>query len=420
MKMFLVGLITFGTAFADVVTDWNAVMRTTVSAESPQAQSRFAAITHLAVFEAVNAITKDHKPYLGTITAAEGATPEAAAVAAAHRVLRNYFPASAVNLDAARVRSLSAIPDSPSKTAGLAVGEAAAAAMIALRANDGSGTPMPYTPSNAVGFWQPTPPAFAAGAFFHWGKVTPFGIARVDQFRPKPPPAMTSGEYRRDYNEVKEVGGVFSTDRPQDRADVARFASMTSPVPLWNSVAVQVSAAQRTPLTENARLFALLNMAICDASIAVFDAKYFYQFWRPVTAIRAGDTDGNPKTDPDPIYTPFINTPPYPSHPSGFGGLSNAARYVLEGFFGGGRQPAITLSLAALPGVTLRYTKFRQITDDIADARVYGGIHFRFEQDAAEVLGRRVARYVQKHNLRCTRGGSCDDREESRDDEDEQ
>ena len=417
MKMFLIGMLTIGAALADVVTDWNAVMRATVSAESPQAQARFAAITHLAVFEAVNAITKDYKPYLGTVTAVQGATPEAAAVAAAHRVLRNYFPASSVSLDAARVSSLSAIPDSPSKTAGLAAGEAAAAAMIARRANDGSGTPMPYTPSNAVGFWQPTPPAFAAGAFFHWGKVTPFGIFRADQFRSKPPPALTSGEYRRDYNEVKEVGGIFSADRPQDRADLARFAAMTGPVQLWNPVAVQMSVARRTPLAENARLFALLNMAICDASIAVFDSKYFYQFWRPVTAIRAGDTDGNPKTDPDPVFTPFITTPPYPSHPSGHGSLSNAARYVLEDFFGSGRQPAITLSNAALPGVTLRYTKFRQITDDIADARVYGGIHFRFEQDAAEVLGRRVARYVQQHNLRCARANKCDDGD---DEEDEQ
>ena len=322
MKVFVMGVLMMRAALGDVITDWNQIMRVTVSAQSPQAQARFAAITQLAVFEAVNAITKDYKPYLGTITAFRGATPEAAAVAAAHQVLRNYFPGSAASLDADRARSLAMIPDSPSKSAGIAVGQAAAAALIARRTNDGSGTPIPYTPLNGVGFWQPTPPAFAAGAFLHWGKVTPFGIVRAGQFRSKPPPKLTSSEYRRDYNEVKEVGGVPSNARPQDRADVAQFAALTSPVALWNAVAAQLIAAERTSLAGNARMFARLNMAICDASIAVYEAKYFYHFWRPVTAIRAGDTDGNPRTEPDPAFTPFITTPSYPSYPSGHGSLT--------------------------------------------------------------------------------------------------
>ena len=411
MRVFLLGVLLMRAAFADVVTDWNEIMRVTVIAEGPPTQARFAAITQLAVFEAVNAITQDYKPYVGSITAAQGASPEAAVVAAAHQVLTNYFPGSAANLDANRARSLALIPDGPSKTAGIAVGQAAAAAMIARRANDGSGTPIPYTPLSGVGLWQPTPPALVAGAFLHWGRVTPFGILRGDQFRSKRPPKLTSSEYRRDYNEVKAVGGVLSTARPDDRADVARYAASTSPVQLWNPVGVQLSAAQRLSLSENARMFALLNMAICDASIAVFEAKYFYHFWRPVTAIRAGDTDGNPRTDLDPAFTPFIATPAYPSYPSGHGSLSNAARYVLEGIFGGGRH-SITLSNPALAGVTLQYTKLRHITDDIADARVYGGIHFRFEQDEAEVLGRRVARFVLKHNLRCVRADACEDSDE--------
>jgi hypothetical protein len=415
MKIVFAAVLMTSTAMADAVTDWNAIMRATINAQNPLAQARFAAITHLAVFEAVNAITRDYKPYLGTITAPAGASPDAAAVAAAHRVLRTYFPGNAASLDADEARSLAMIPDSVAKTNGILVGEAAAAAMIALRANDGSAAQLPYAPVGGVGFWQPTPPAFSPGMFLHWGRVTPFGMVRPDQFRPKPPPALTSSQYKRDYNEVKEVGNVNSTARPQDRSDVARFAAATSPVQLWNPVALQVGAAERTSLSENARVFALLNMAMCDASIAVFEAKYFYHFWRPVTAIRAGDTDGNPRTEPGSDFTPFVTTPLYPSYPSGHGGLSNAARYVLERIFGSGRQSTITLSNPALPDVTLRYTKFRQITDDMADARVYGGIHFRFEQDEAELLGRRVARYVQNSNLRCLQADRCADAEDEND-----
>jgi hypothetical protein len=405
----LIALVT-QVALADAVTDWNVVLRTTISAETPQAQSRFSAITHLAVFEAVNAISRDYEPYLRTVNAAPGSSPEAAAIAAAHQVLTNYFPDRVTNLDADRARSLATIPDSTAKTDGIAVGQAAAAAMIAHRANDGSGTPIQYTPFLGAGFWQPTPPAFAAATFLHWGRMRPFGIARADQFRPKPPPALTSSRYTRDYNEVKNVGDTLSNinTRPQDRIDSVRYVAMTSPTQIWNSVAIQLSEAERLSLGENARLFALLNMSIADAAIAVFEAKYAYNLWRPVTAIRAADFDGSPRTDPDPAFNTFITTPPYPSYPSGAGGLGNAGRSLLERMFGRGRHP-VTLSNPALQGVTLRYTKLRHITDDLADARIYGGIHFRFDQEASEVLGDRVAAYVLRNNLRCARRGVCDD-----------
>jgi hypothetical protein len=186
----------------DQVSNWNSIMLSTVAGQNPFAQARFAAIAQLAVFEAVNAITRHHKPYLG-ITAPTGASAEAAAVAAAHTVLRNYFPGSGSSLDAARAASLATIPDGTGKTAGIAVGEAAAAAMIALRANDGSATPLPYTPLTDPGFWQPTPPAFAPGALLHWAKVTPFGLASASQFRSEPPPALNSGRYQRDYDGPK-------------------------------------------------------------------------------------------------------------------------------------------------------------------------------------------------------------------------
>jgi hypothetical protein len=400
--------LSIGVVLADQVTDWNAIMLERTAAENSQTQARFAAITHLAVFEAVNAIGGGYEPYLRSTRAADpSASPQAAAIAAAHGVLKNYFPSAAATLDGERARSLASIPDGASKTSGIAAGEAAAGAVIALRANDGASATMTYTPVPGAGVYQPTPPAFAAATLVHWGRVTPFGLARNDQFRPGPPPGMRSAEYRRDYDEVKSVGGVNSTTRPDDRADLARFASRAGPVAVWNSVAKQVSEEAPASLAANARLFALVNMAMCDAGIAVFEAKYFYRYWRPVTAIRDGDSDGNPRTEPDRTYTPFIATPAYPSYPSGQGGLSNAARSMIEELFGRGRH-GVTLESPALPGLTLRYTKLRHITDDIADARVYGGLHFRFEQDVAETLGERVARYLLRNHLRCVREDGCD------------
>jgi hypothetical protein len=390
-------------ASADVVLDWNAILLATVSGQNPFAQARFGAVTQVAVFEAVNAVTRDYDPYLGTITAPSGASAEAAAVAAAHGVLRAYFPGSAASLDAARASSLSAIADGPAKDAGIATGEAAAAALVALRATDGAGSPVPYTPLPGPGFWQPTPPAFGPAILAHWGHVTPFGILSGDQFRSDPPPALGSWRYAKDYREVKTVGGVDSTARPPDRAAVARYFAVVSAMHAWNQAAAQVSAAQRRSLSENARAFALLNMALNDGLIASQETKYFYHLWRPVTAIRAGDTDGNPLTVPDPAFTPFIATPAFPSYPSAHASASYAGRAVLERLFGRGCH-AMVLSNPAAPGITLYYTSFGDITRDIDDARVYGGIHFRFDQEAGAVQGRDVGSYVYRHHLRRRHG----------------
>lgn len=387
-------------AHADVVHDWNTIMLTTISAQSPFAQARFGAITQLAVFEAVNACTGEYEPYLGTVIAPAGASPEAAAIAAAHAVLKNYFPASAQALDAARATSLAAIPDGQAKTDGISVGEAAAAAMIARRANDGSTPLQTFLPASIdPGVWQPTPPAFGPGILLNWRSVTPFGIRSSDQFRLPPPPALTSQKYRKAYDEVKNVGELNSTARPKDRTDVARFYAITSPTQVFDVVAQQVSIAQNRSLSENARAFALINMAISDALVSVFDTKYFYVFWRPVTAIRAGDLDGNPHTDGDVNWTPFINTPSFPGYASAHASGCGAARKVAELLFGAGGH-TITLSNPALPDVVLHYTTFHDITEDVDDARVYGGIHFRFDQRAGNRLGRQVAEYVVEHNLR--------------------
>jgi hypothetical protein len=387
-------------ARGDTVLEWNAIMQTTVSAQAPFPQARSAAITQLAVFEAVNAITHDYNPYLGTVTAPPGASAEAAAVAAAYTILTTFFPGQAATLTAARSASLAAIPDTPAKSAGITVGQSAALAVMAARANDNSAPPQFYLPTSAEpGKWQTTPSCSAAGgAFFQWRNVTPFAIPSVGLFPLDPPPALTSVKYARDYNEVKEVGGINSLDRPQDRADAARFYAAVSPVGIWNPVARQLSAADRTSLSENARALALLNMAMSDAAVATFENKYRYVSWRPETAIHLGDTDGNPRTNPDPSFAPFIVTPCFPSYPSAHAALSNAAREVLEHLYTS-RLHSFVLSTPALPGLELTYNSLKQITDDIDDARVYGGIHFRFDQEGGADLGRRIGKFVHSNNL---------------------
>ncbi len=409
-------------ARADVVLDWNAIAVSTMVSQgaNPFAQARFMAITQLAVFEAVNAIKGDYKPYLGTVHAPAGASADAAAVAAAYKVLKNYFPGDA-NLDSFYTASLAAIPTGSAKNDGITTGQHAAADMIALRANDGSSSsPQFYLPeSSDPGVWQLTPSCNPAkgGTFFQWQNMTPFGVpsapgsqAWIAQFNPGPPPALTSNEYARDYNEVKRVGNVSSdlTERPQDRADVARFYAASSPSFVFNLAARQVAAAEGSSLSENARTLALLNMASNDSLVASFWMKYHYKLWRPVTAIHEGGLDGNAKTDADATFAPYILTPCFPSYPSNHGSGSNSAAEILKRVYGGGGH-AITMSNPAMPGLTFHYTRFSQITDDISDARVYGGIHFRFDQEAGADLGRDVATYVYKHNLRSAKHSADDD-----------
>jgi hypothetical protein len=375
-------------ASADAVSDWNAIMLATIASQNPFAQARSAAITELAVFNAVNACTGQYKPYLGNIIAPSGASPDAAAMVSAHDVLKSYFPASAATLDAALVASLAAIPNGSAKDDGIAVGQAAAAAMIALRASDGSAPPATFLPSN----------------------VTPFGIRSSQQFRSRLPPALTSSKYTQSYLEVKAVGDVNSTQRPQDRADVARFFNVASAAYVWNSVVQQLSGVQGSSLSERARAFALVNMAISDGLVSSMESKYYYVRWRPVTAIRGGSTDGNPDTEADPAFTPFIPTPPFPSYPSAHASGSYAARVIAERIFGCG-SVAITLSHPGIPDVVLHYTDLKTVTDDIDDARVYGGIHFRYDQEAGARQGRSVGSFVFSHNLNTIESGDVEDAE---------
>jgi hypothetical protein len=404
-------------AKADEVLRWNeiAVNTTVANGQNPLAQARYTAIVQLAVFEAVNAITGDYRPYLGNIVAPHGASAKAAAIEAAYRVLSTYFPASTSTLlDPARAKSLALIPDSQAKSDGIATGDAAASAMIALRANDGSSPPQFKIPGAPVpGEWQATPSCpivngIASGIAFQWQNITPFGIPSVSAFLLDPPPALASNKYAKAYNEVMTVGSLDSTERPPDRSDVATYYAATSPTQAFNQAARQVAQEQRRSLSENARALALINMAISDSLVASFFNKYHYNFWRPETAIRAGDTDGNPKTEPDPNFVPFIVTPCFPSYPSNHGSASNGAAEILRRIYGEAGH-SITLSNPAAPSIVLQYTSFSEITDDISDARVYGGIHFRTDQSAGARLGRAIGRAVYKNNLRAGHDNDGDD-----------
>jgi hypothetical protein len=402
---------------ADAVLDWNAIaVQTAVQAgQSPFAQARYGAIVQLAVFDAVNSITGAYEPYLASVPAPAGASADAAAVAAAYRVLDTYFGSGVNNaaiagtLAGARTSSLASIPDGQSEADGVAVGEAAAAAIIANRANDGSSPPQFFVPlAPAAGVWQATPtcmpaPASGRGAFLHWRNVRVFGISSVDEFMPGPPPELTSSRYARDYAEVMAVGNAVTTARPIDREDVARFYASVSPTQVGNSAARQIAAVKGRSLSENARELALLNMAISDALVVSFAAKYTYNLWRPETAIEGAAGDGNSKTEPSDSFAPLIPTPCFPSYPSNHASGSSAATEMLRRLYGASGHD-ITLTNPALPNVILHYRHFADIAKDVDDARVYGGIHFRFDQDGGNDLGRRVATAISKTKLQPVHG----------------
>ena len=395
-------------ARADTVTDWNAITVETTMAATPDPALRghTQVITQVAVFEAVNSIIGDYEPYLEKVPAPAGASPDAAAVAAAHRVLVSLHPDRTADLDAARTASLAAIPDGQPKIDGIAVGVAAADAILALRANDGFDVIVPYTPGKRPGDWQPTPPDFVPAFRPGLGQVAPFAIESGAGFRASPPPPLRSEKYARAYREVKELGDANSTSRPQDRTDVARFFAVADDDTTYYPAARQVSAAQGRTLSENGRIFALLSIAIWDSVVACFDSKYHYSTWRPITAIRAGDTDGNRRTEPDPNWEPLVPTPPFPSYPAGAPDFDAAARVILEHAFGDDGF-SFELTIPQLPGVVLHYTSWDQLSEDVHDARVFGGVHYRFDNEAGAHQGKRVGEYVLRHEMRPARDRDC-------------
>ncbi len=386
-------------AHADAVTDWNAIMQeTAATGPDPAAWAHSAVITQVAVFEAVNSIVGDYEPYHHKLAAQPGASADAAAIAAAHAVLAALHPDQAAKLDAARDQSLAQLPDGPGKSNGVAVGVAAAQSLLALRARDGFDDEVAYTSGTEPGDYQPTPsdftPAFRPGL----GKVDTFFVRDVRRFLGAPPPHLRSKHYTRDYDEVKRAGAANSTGRSEHLTRIARFYEAADADRIYYPAARQASAAQGRTLSENARIFALLAMAIWDGAVACFESKYHYDFWRPVTAIRAGQTDGNHHTKPDSTWTPLVFTPPFPSYPSGHATLGGAARVILEREFGTDGHD-ITLTHPALPEVVLRYDSFERITDDIDEARIYGGVHYRFDQQAGALQGKRIGEHIWRNAL---------------------
>ena len=383
----------------DVVLGWNEIAVATIGAQPPFPSTRSMATVQLAVFEAVNAISGKYKPYLGTITAPAGASTEAAAITAAHGVLKALFPAAGETLDQHRDDSFAWLPDGQAKRDGIAVGEAAAAAMIGERTGDGSAPAQFYLPTNSAPYeWQATPSCPpAGGAFLHWGNVKPFGVQSSSQFRADPPPAMSSEEYAEDFNEVLALGHINSPNRSQHSVHVARIYAAQPPHQGWNSVARQIINTRDDDITDTARTLALMNMSLADAHITVFESKYFYRTWRPETAIPRAGEDFNPGTAPS-AFTPFIATPCFPGYPSAHGVGAGAASRVLWKAYG--RHHTVINSHPSVPGVVLTYYDLLDILKAVSDARVYGGIHFRTDQDAAERQGKSIAQWNLDNQLR--------------------
>ena len=339
-------------------------------------------MVHGAVYDAVNAIDGGHEGYLlSSRVATPSDSMDAAAATAAYRVLVHLVPAQQATLDAQYAASLGAIPNGSSKTRGIAVGEAAAAAMIAARTDDGRFGPFRFAVGSGPGVWKPVLPAFANDPNAWLKDVKPFLIRSSSQFRSRGPLELTSRKYAREFDEVKSVGSATSTTRTSDQELAARYWA-ENPPGTWSRIFRTLSAQEGLSLVENARFFAILYLTGADSLISVWDDKAHWSSWRPITAIQEAGTDGNPRTDPDGGWVPLIPTPPYPEHPSGHTGLSGSFVKTLQQFF---RKDRIAWSDTNNAGLTRSFTRLSQAIDEIVDARVWSGIHFRTADEQGEL-----------------------------------
>jgi hypothetical protein len=351
---------------------------------------------HAAIYDAVNAIDATHKPYLVHVEhVSPHASQEAAAAAAAHETLLVLYPAFQTTLDLQYEQSLAQIPDGADKTTGIDVGRAAALATLTLRSDDGSALPpIPYVFGNAPGDYQSTPPNFPAQPVFtHWSQVTPFALERAKQFRLGPPPALTSAEYTAVFNEVKALGIVNSTAATADQSLIGRFWNGAIQN-YWNEIAQTAVLAHHLTTAQSARVFALLNLTLADEVIAFYDTKYTYNFWRPVTAIRAAAIDDNPNTLADPTWLPQPGkTAADPSYPGAHATISAGGAFVLRKVFG--NEPVqVNVTSEVLPGVVRSFDSFAAIENEASLSRIYAGQHFRSDENAGEKLGSAVADFV--------------------------
>jgi hypothetical protein len=407
-------------AQADVIQDWNVIAQNETVLLRPTAhgQARGTAMVEGAVYDAVNAIDRGHQPYLLDVDEV-GAQPwvsqDAAAAAAAYRVLNAITPvARHPGLDTAYAATLGGIPDGPIEAGGVAAGEAAAAAMLDFRKDDGFMAAFNSTIGTGAGDWRPIgwpdTPVFDPDGWV--SKEKPFLIDDPSRFRSKGPNALTSKAYTRDFNEVKELGALNSTTRTADQTAAAVFWQ-AAPAPLWNTILRSLADRYQLDTADQARLYGSVNMAGADAAIACWTDKYYWHFWRPRAAIREADTDGNPATVADPNWeslfapatqtTPPLTTPPFPDHPSGHGCFSGAVLSTIRNFFGTDKVEITVISPRSLNGVPIPPRHFDRLSaalDEVIEARIWGGIHFRTADVQGTVIGKKVAKYIRKHYFR--------------------
>jgi PAP2 superfamily len=393
----------------DPIADWNAIGETAVktAGHAPPVAALDFAIVHLAIYDAVESINRRYEPYHAFVPGATGSL-SAAAAKAGHDVLVGLFPAQLATLDAAYANFLTANGIDPLDP-GVAVGAQAALSILTLRSNDGRFplNPPPFLGNMVIGQWRPTPsllpgppPSFAPGLTPWVASVTPFTMNINSQFRVDPPPDLTSDVWAEDYNEVKAVGSLTSTTRTAEQTEIGYFWADSGPV-LWQNALRYISRNDLNDIGDSARMYALAEAALADAQIACWDSKYFYNFWRPITAIRLGDQDGNSATEVDPNWQPLINTPNFPEYPSGHASTSGAISHVLGLFFG---SDVLTFQMTTTNPRALQktrtFTRLSQAEDEVIDARVYVGIHYRTSDRTARAQGLRVANWVFKNYFR--------------------
>jgi hypothetical protein len=382
---------------ADQVIQWNRTLLQIL--QTPGAQpatihpTRSMAIVHLAIYDAVNAIRGGHVPYL-VLHAPHSASPEAAAAAAAHTALLSLFPNQQSVIDAKFQDSLSQIGGGAHVRQGIRVGEEAANTILAARADDGSdSTPPVFVPQSGPGEYQLTPPNFKQPVFTNWSDVRPFALETADQFRPPSPPAVTSPRYTTDFDEIKSLGEINSIARSAEQTDIGRFWGAAPVQNVWNEIAQTAALSFDNSLEQNARMFALLETSLADGVIALYDSKYAYHRWRPVTAVQAADNDDNPDTTGDPNWTPLAVTALDPSYAGAHAEISQSAATTLRDFFGTDRLD-FSLTNPSLPGVVRSFQSFSGAADEASVSRIYAGQHFRYDEDAGQAVGDDVGDFV--------------------------
>lgn len=392
------------TALGNPVVEWHALMLDAIRTDTsnPPLASRHLAMLSTALFDCVNAVAPTHQSYLPSPEVPPGASAEAAVVAAGREMMRTLHPGFQGRIEALANRQRSVLGDAPGIPDGLALGRSVALRMLAARSADGSNTEVPYIPSSDPGQWRRTPPFFRPPLSPHWGRVTLFCLPGLDGYRAPPPPALGSPEYAVAFNEVKRLGGAASTARTPEQTVIAQFWSDFSytamPPGHWTEIASSIAVERRLDLAETARLLALVDLSQADAAIVCWDIKYRWNLWRPITAIQRADEDGNPGTEADPAWDQLLPSPPFPAYTSGHSTFSGAAAQVLTGFFGTDAV-AFTAHSDTLTNVTRRFTSIASCADEVGLSRIYGGIHFPFDNSGGRRSGERIGRHVVRHYL---------------------